>query len=241
MFDSNNIEMLFKTYNEELNILIGVFSIVLSLCSVIFGIKSYNIAKKSYSVAKDIFEKGIQLDKQKVLQQVSLEFVTNFFIPLKKLETMIELIMNNSCNEKETTYVKGLIRDAGFPVNFPYFDSHKGEVWNSLSICKDMDQAEAFNVIMDFLEKAKAFGEILKNLNDLLKKYLNPKEDDERKQRALSTLEDFFAINPSVNQEQFSQGMSMIKELLGYEKKLPKELKISQMKQSLLIGKDLRE
>ena len=63
----NEIGKFIIEYNE-------IIGTVLSVISAVFGILSF-------AVAKQIFKKGINIDKNKVLRQVSLEFVTGFFIP----------------------------------------------------------------------------------------------------------------------------------------------------------------
>ncbi len=133
--------------------------------------------------------------------------------------------------------MRGLIRDNKFSVQFPYFDIHKGDVWDSLIICKDMEQSEAFNTIMDFVEKARNFDRAITDLSDRLNDYLtpndSPKDAEEIQRRAVSTLKDFFDTCPSVNQDMFNKGLKMIEDLSQYENKLPKELNISEMKRKL--------
>lgn len=87
---------------------------------------------------RNIFENGLRIDQQKVLQQISLEFVTGFFIPLSKFKTATKSIFDNPCNMQSVLHVRELIKDNTFSVQFPYFDVHKGDVWDSLIICKDM-------------------------------------------------------------------------------------------------------
>lgn len=161
MWTIDGLETFLKNNNEVISVLIGILSIVVSLCGVYFG-------RKAYHVAKEIFEKGLRIDQQKVLQQISLEFVTGFFIPLSKFKTATKSILDNPCDTQSVLYVRGLIKDNRFSVQFPYFDVHKGDVWDSLNICKDMDQSEAFNTIMDFVEKARNFDRAITDLYRLI-------------------------------------------------------------------------
>lgn len=227
MWMIDGLETFLKNNNEVISILIGIVSIVVSLCGVYFG-------RKSYRVAKDIFEKGLRIDQQKVLQQISLEFVTGFFIPLSKLQAATEPIRNKSCDELNVLYVRDLIKDNTFSVQFPYFDVHKGDVWDSLIICKDMEQSQAFNAITDFVENARSLDRAISDLYKRLNDYLNPNDVAERQKRAGSTLQAFFNTYQSVNQGIFNRGMNMIEKLLQYEEKLPKELEIPGMKEKLL-------
>lgn len=226
MWAIDGIETFLKNNNEVISVLIGVLNIVVSLCGVYFG-------RKAYHVAKEIFEKGLKIDQQKVLQQISLDFVTGFFIPLSKFKTATKSLVDNSCDTQSVLHVRGLIKDNTFSVQFPYFDVHKGDVWDALTICEDMEQSEAFNTIMDFVEKARSFDRAITDLYGRLNEYLNPKEETDSQRRAASTLKDFFDTCQSVNQETFNKGMKMIEELYEYENKLPKELNISEMKRKL--------
>lgn len=226
MWTIDGLEIFLKNNIEVISVLIGVLSIVVSLCGVYFG-------RKAYHVAKEIFEKGIRIDQQKVLQQISLEFVTGFFIPLSKFKIATKSILNNFCDMQSVLYVRGLITDNRFSVQFPYFDVHKGDVWDALTICKDMDQSEAFNTIMDFVERARNFDRAITDLSDRLNDYLKPNDVAESQRSTVSTLKDFFDMCQSVNQDMYNKGMKMIDELYEYENKLPKELNISEMKRKL--------
>lgn len=92
----DGLEIFLKNNNEVISILIGVLSIGVSLCGVYFG-------KKAYHVTKEIFDKGLRIDKQKVLQQISLEFVIGFFIPLSKFKTATKAILNNPYDTQNTS------------------------------------------------------------------------------------------------------------------------------------------
>ena len=247
---SNLLIYSLESHNDVISVVIGVISIIVSVCGVYYG-------KQAYCVAGDIFKKGIQIDRQKVLQQISLEFVTGFFIPFSKFKIVTSPILGNSCGTQSMLYVRGLIEDNKFSVQFPYFDAHKGDVWDSLSICKDMEQSDAFNTIMDFVEKARKFDRAITDLNDCMNDFLKKKQVEKarnydktitklndcmnkylkKKQREKEslypTLKDFFDEYPSVNQDIFYKGMKMLEDLSEYENKLPKELEISKMKRRL--------
>lgn len=78
MWTIDGLETFLKNNNEVISVLIGILSIVVSLCGVYFG-------RKAYHVAKEIFEKGLRIDQQKVLQQISLDFVTGFLFRFPNL------------------------------------------------------------------------------------------------------------------------------------------------------------
>lgn len=226
MWTMDAIGMFLESNNEVFGVFNGVLGIAVSLWGVYFG-------RKAYRVAKEIFEKGLQIDKEKILRQISIEFVTGFFIPFSKFKAATKSVLENPCDTQSVLHVRDLIKDNTFSVQFPYLDVHKGEVWDSLDICKDMEQAEAFNMIMEFVEKARSFDRAITDLHDRLNDYLNVKESEESQKRAASTLKDFFDICQIVNQDIFNRGMKMIEELSEYENKLPKELDIPEMKRKL--------
>ncbi len=179
-----------------------------------------------------IYKPGISLTKQDFhLQRGSLGLQRGFsgyYLPIAT-----KSILDNSCDTQSVLHVRGLIIDNTFSVQFPYFDVHKGDVWDALIICKDMEQSEAFNTIMDFVEKARNFDRAITDLYGRLNDYLNPNDAAESQRRAAFTLKDFFDTCPSVNQDMFNKGLKMIDDLSQYENKLPKELKIPEMKRKL--------
>ena len=63
-----------KNNNDMFNLLIGVLGLVVSFLGVYYG-------KKAYIAANKIFQKGIQIGRKEILEQISLEFTTEFFIP----------------------------------------------------------------------------------------------------------------------------------------------------------------
>ena len=64
-----------KNNNDMFNLLIGVLGLVVSFLGVYYG-------KKAYIAANKIFQKGIQIGRKEILEQISLEFTTEFFIPI---------------------------------------------------------------------------------------------------------------------------------------------------------------
>ena len=112
MWTIDGIEVFLKSNSEIINVLIGILSVVVSLFGVYFG-------RKAYYVAKEIFEKGLRIDQQKVLQQISIEFVTGFFIPLSKFKTATKSILDKPCDTQNVLYVRSLIKDNTFSVQFP--------------------------------------------------------------------------------------------------------------------------
>ena len=222
----NGIDVFIKNNNDMLSILISILSLIVAIVGVYFG-------RKAYYVAKEIFNKGIQIDKEKVLRQTSLEFVTVFFVPFSKLRAAIKPIQSKTSVEQSVLHMSELLNENRFSVNFSYFDVHKGDVWDSLDQCKGMSQSEAFNMIMEFVENAVEFDRAVDSMRNRLNKYIYCDDLNERNKRATSTMKDFFDIPRSGNKDMYDKGMKMIDELSKYESMLPDELNISKMKKEL--------
>jgi hypothetical protein len=222
----SELVMFIKNNYDVIGIVIGLVGVVVAVFGVIYG-------RKGYRVAKEIFDKGLRIDKKKVLQQVSLEFVTGFFIPFSKFKTAAKPIQEKTSDAQNVLHVRNMIEEHTFSVQFPYYDVHKGDVWDSLEICKEMEQADAFNAIADFVEEARKFDRAITDLYERLNDYLSPDNALESQRRAGATLQDFFYTSQSVNQEVFDKGMDMMDKLSEYENRLPKELEISEKKRQL--------
>lgn len=194
---------------------------------------------KSYKTALDIFNKGIQIDKQKILEQVSLELVINFCIPFSKFCSATEEIwdgMNVSTgkiDKMDISYIRTCLSNKAFSVNFPYINLHKGEIWDALKECGEMPQAEAFNLLMEFLEKTKKFDRFILDIHGRIDGYMNPKEPDLTKKRASAKVADFFAEFKEYDKAIFNEINRRINEIKKSEDELSKVLKINEMKTKL--------
>lgn len=222
-----------ETFIIDHNIIINF---VLSVIGVIFSILSYVVAKK-------IFDKGVQIDKKKVLRQISLEFVIGFFIPFSKFKSAICPILGSSTyGEKSVFYVINIINEYKFSVQFPYFDTHIGNLWDALDADKKGENIQAFNTILNFVKDVRRFDRAITDLYDRLDAYLMDSSEskessgDLKNRNFSTTLEDFFNTQGIVTLDMFNKGMEMITKLSEYEKTLPKELNISEMNK--VIKKD---
>lgn len=225
----NEIGKFIIEYNE-------IIGTVLSVISAVFGILSF-------AVAKQIFKKGINIDKNKVLRQVSLEFVTGFFIPFSKFKLATKFIRNPSkYNEHRILYVRDVIQNNKFSVQFPYFDAHEGDLWDALDVDKGEKNLDEFNIIIGFVEDARRFDRAITDLYNQLDDYLNPPKQEKMdlseyekiiERRTSSSLGDFLNTQGVVNMDMFKSGFEMVDKISEYENKLPKKLKISEMKQKL--------
>ena len=216
--------------NNIISIAIGIIGLVISFFGVYYG-------KKAYEAANKIFKEGIELDKGKVLEQISLEFVSVFFIPF---HDFIRATKNMWESESyETILVEhflGTINDHRIYINFPYYDLHKGELWSALSGCETVDQAEAFNTISKFVEKAKFFADAIGKLDEAMNKYIE--ENSSKSYGKRVTVEDFLAASSESVKEMFRERNEMVKAIRVYESKLTNFLNIKDM-ESKLQGKEL--
>lgn len=203
---------------------------ILSVFSIIVAIWGVRYGKKAYFVAKQIFNEGIQLDKNKVLQCLSLEFVTDFFIPFAEFKTRTKDIrqLNADYSAILVTVVKDNLKFEMNPASFLYFYNNKGDVWNAVDNLKGMSQTEAFNGIMDFIDDAKLFKKYVEELRELMNGYLADKDHPENKNK---TFQQF--LDEKNNNRKFKDGLQLVDRLTAHEKNLPKELRISEMTQKL--------
>lgn len=219
-------ETFFGNYNATLSIVIEIIGLVIAIVGVVYG-------RKAYLVAKEIFERGPQIDKKKVLEQLSLEFVIDFFIPLSKFKTATQDIWEGRYDQVSAIHVRDAIKGSTFSVQFPYFDEHKGEIWDSLTTNKTDDPSEEFKKIMEFVEQARNFDRIMNDLYVRLNEYIDPEKNRKRRRETNPMLKDFIETSMSVNQEIFSTGETMIGKLCEYEDSLPQVLNIANMKKNL--------
>ncbi len=232
------LQDILKQNSAEISAAVGCIGLLIS----IFGVRySY----KSYKTALDIFNKGIQLDKQKILEQVSLELVINFCIPFSKFCSATEEIwdgMNVSTgkiDKMDISYIRTCLSNKAFSVNFPYINLHKGEIWDALKECDEMPQAKDFNLLMEFLEKAKKFDRFILDIHGQIDEYMNPKDpklarDSELvKARASAKVKDFFDEFKEYDKTIFNEINRRINEIKQIEDELSKVLKIKEMKTKL--------
>ncbi|MCD8013651.1 MAG: hypothetical protein LUG99_10825 [Lachnospiraceae bacterium] len=176
---------------ERHNIILGF---LVALIGAIAAVRAVFLARK-------IFKDGLKINRNKVLDEFSLELVTEFIIPFSKLKTRLKSrqeVIGNSV-EYSTVAVNEvyvIINEAMFQAEFPYFESHKGDIWDSLQaktkrivriyrcvvyhIILEQDnyiiddkQAKDYQIIVDFISEATRFCNGLKVTRDALYKYIN--------------------------------------------------------------------
>ena len=215
-----------KTFIENndclISALVGIVGLILSAFSVYFG-------RKAYFVAQKIFDDGLQIKKQEVLSHVSVEFITEFINPFENFLISTKSLWENSYDIQNVLTVRDTLKNNAFSVAFPYFDVHKGDIWDSLAVCGEVEQGKAFNDILRFVDKAKRFGDAVNNLYKKLDECLVEIQE----LSANTTLNDLFQTCKQLNKDMFERGREMIKEMDVYVARLPKELKILEMQRKL--------
>lgn len=221
----------FDKYEYLISLLVGIIGLTLSAFGVYYG-------RKAYRVAQDIFDDGLQIQKQEVLSHLSVEIITEFINPLNKFKISTNSLWTNTYDTQNVFTVRDILKDNAFSVEFPYFDIHKGDIWDSLTVCGEAEQGKAFNDILNFVNKAKRFGDAVNNLCRALDECL----EDIKEISHNTTLNDLFEKCKNSNKKYylnkniFDRGREMIKEISDYVEKLPKELEISEMQRSIYIN-----
>jgi hypothetical protein len=192
-----------NTYGAIINIIIGIISICVAIIGVYYG-------KMAYITADKIFSKGIQIDQDKVCSQVCLEFVIGFIDPYYEFKTATNKIWSEDCNieDQNIVHIRDSLRSYSFEANFSYYEQHKGEIWDALSKY-DEKQADAFNIIREFVEKAKNFNKGMNKFIGSLDDFICPNQTTPP--RTSARMEDFFQERQDVNRDKFNSGRTMMK------------------------------
>lgn len=186
----------------------GIISVILSGFAVYYG-------RKAYLVAQDIFEKGISINKEKVINQLGLEFVVDMFIPLSKLKKSLYEYYEDDIQNVLVQELFSVLKNNKLTDRFVYYESHKSEIWDSLTICAN--QEIAFSEIRSFVNNVERFQNKLDGIITVL--------DDKDNLKGEKRLKDIFGEDDKLTKK-FSDLMSGLNEVLAFEKKLPDELGI---------------
>ncbi|MDO4340839.1 MAG: hypothetical protein Q4C91_22620 [Eubacteriales bacterium] len=205
-----------------------MISIVISLIGSLAAIFGAYYGRKAYRVAQDIFYKGIQMDTDKVLTQVGLEFTIVFIIPFQNFRNVTNGIWDDPHFDKQTVlYVKGVLEKSMFEPHFSYYEQHRGEIWDAVANCTE-GQVHSFNSLRNFVEKAKTFDRGMNDLKESLDKYLGA---DGIPQNA--TMNDFFNAKTNINKGIFDRGLKLVNEIELCIKTLPAELNVEEKSEAL--------
>lgn len=224
-----------KNNNDMFNLLIGVLGLVVSFLGVYYG-------KKAYIAANKIFQKGIQIGRKEILEQISLEFTTEFFIPFSLFKGGTKnLWIGRSMDQMRVRDIRNAIKKYKFHIRFSYYDSHKGDLWNALNQDESVKQGDAYRKISEFTEKARGFERMINDLQEMLEDYLEcknykgPKKKiyQEQKIRYESKMTDFLSGCDDKTKRRVENREKLLEELNFYENQLSRFLSISDIKKKL--------
>lgn len=160
----------FGFHDEEANstglyqaviLLFSMFGFCLSLFAVYYG-------RQAYLVAQDIFKKGIDIDKDKVLEKAGMEFALDFFVPLGKLNKQIKDYRNPDISEAPVSGLYDAFKKNKLPESFRYFDTHKSEIFDALG--RYGDQEQDFGTVNLFVGDAVRFQQTVDGVIRVLEK-----------------------------------------------------------------------
>lgn len=207
--------------------IIGILGLFISALGVYYG-------RKAYRTALDIFNKGIQIDENKIFSQIGLEFVLKFIVPYSQLKENTEDIWNRekySSMDLITIYNK--LEKNKFEAEFPYLEEHKGDLWNALEHRKKESDnvTESFRKILIFSESAKDLNNGILNLDKTISKYIGEKHKEDP--NVILTFADFSREN--ANGELIDRGIALMEEIDQEIASLPEELGIDDKRRNLDI------
>ena len=225
---------------NTINTMIGTMGLILSCFAVYYG-------RRAYCVAQDIFEKGIQINKKKVLDEVSWEFVSDFFIPLSNLyETLSEYFpkTNGKYRPKKTAVedVYNRLKRIKLPDRFNYWELHKRDVFDALDIneghvhrkSNDQQKNKDFFDICGFVEKALELQSMINGVIRALEKNTTKVRDLSVKKEMLNEVFDRLNTNGELSNK-LDDIFNQMRILMEYENSLPEELNI---KRTILLMKN---
>lgn len=147
------------------NIIIGL---TLSFLSVIFG-------ALAYWMTYNIFNKGLQIEEDKLWSQISLEFSVGFVHPLfnfiSRIPDTVSIPPSFSKSDIPWLYSAWFL-----PVNLDFivWEGHKGEIWSTLE--RANRSCDEFERILNFIESARKLCRELPNIRIDLEKELSSNE-----------------------------------------------------------------
>lgn len=218
---------------QHINTIISFFALIVAAIGVWYGKKGAKFGEKGYQTAEKIFKEGVQLDCDKVFAQLGLELTMNIIIPFIEFEKVADIYLYNKKGvilEQRVSTVYDMINCTFFKVSCPYWDMHKGDVWDAFEKLQEDKQKErkngrqedsnevsdSFQKIRDFIEKSKEFEKGIGAVSNALENYMNGKTRktclgkiyNEKKNIMMA---DFFDIGS--NKHLYDEGKSKIKDL----------------------------
>lgn len=238
---------------KHINTIISFFALIVAVIGVWYGKKGAKFGEKGYQTAEKIFKEGVQLDCDKVFAQLGLELTMNIIIPFMEFEKVADIYLYNKKGlilEQRVSTVYDMINCIFFKVSCPYWDMHKGDVWDAFEKVQEdkrkeeqngrqgdsNEASDSFQKIRDFIEKAKEFEKGIGSVSNALENYMNEKTSKNCLRKNYNetknmTMVGFFNIGS--NKHLYDEGKEKIKALKETIDLLPEELKIEDKKNKL--------
>ncbi|MDO4306358.1 MAG: hypothetical protein Q4C77_05945 [Eubacteriales bacterium] len=240
---------------ENINTIISFLALIMSVMSVWYARKGAKFGEKGYQTAEKIFNEGVQLDCNKVFEQLGLELTMNIIIPFLKFENAVSDCLYNKKEDifkQKVSEVYSTINNNIFEFSCPYWDMYKGDVWDAFEKLRKDEQkgnekagkgtfnvtTDAFLKIWDFIEKAKDFekgiGSVCRAMDRYVKEQTGTEENCLRGKNNVGkklTMKGF--LDAGGNNYLYSEGKNKVKELGEAIESLPEELNIKDKKQRL--------
>lgn len=216
----------------SINNIVQNYNGIISLCGAAASVAGAFFGYKAYCTAKDIFKKGIQIDKDKTLQQLGLEFFINF---IKSFDLFINdmsfIWESGDYSQNKAWELVAVLNKNNFITDFSYFEKHRGEIWIALSEIsgqKSKKQTEEFESICIFVEKSKKLNSGINYIRNDLQRFINSasiKPTD-------ITLEEYYDSLKNNEKRSFDDGIKLIKIVEKSINELPLSLKIEDIRKN---------
>ena len=158
--------------------------------------------------------------KRNHLNNLSVEFVTDFIQPLEEYEVSIknkfEVLHDLDTDKERVKVMIGALGNINVHTEFLYWEQHKGDIENALKKKEnDKNVGEEFSNIYEFVKAARKFKSDINNMQKEMSHFL---EGDETPKGHKFDEDDIK-----------NTGGTLIGNMLKITKKLPRELKINEV------------
>lgn len=158
--------------------------------------------------------------KRNHLNNLSVEFVTDFIQPLEEYEVSIknkfEVLHDLDTDKERVKVMIGALGNINVHTEFLYWEQHKGDIENALKKKEnDKNVGEEFSNIYEFVKAARKFKSDINNMQKEMSHFL---EGDETPKGHKFDEDDIK-----------NTGGTLIDNMLKITKKLPRELKINEV------------
>lgn len=185
-----------------------------------------------------IYFQGIKRNNKSILQHLGLEFTVEFIIPFKEMMNALCFIHQDLGTDTDIQTIYSILERCNFSSEFPYWETHKGDVWEAL-----MEKDGIKNRVIDFLNRAFFENYYLMDMRSKSEKYKRVQQFTQNvrsvtvgikvlhdsikrcleKCRGVSTLEEY-RQKSAENDHFYQKGMDLINQMQDCISRLPEEL-----------------